>query len=203
MTAEYSDGVFINCPFDAAYRELFLATLYTVYRCGFLPRCSLEEDNALDNRLQKIEKLIEACKYAVHDISRTEYNAEGLPRFNMPFELGLFFGAKRFGDKVQREKVALVFDRDQYRYQSFISDLSGVDIKAHRNNAEEIIGQVRNWLKTSSKRVSIPTRATIRTGFDEFINGFDAMLQNAGETRDTVSFSDLCAFIEEAVVRQL
>jgi hypothetical protein len=47
--------------------------------------------------LSKIEKLIEVSKYGIHDISRTELNAHNFPRFNMPFELGIFFGAKRHG----------------------------------------------------------------------------------------------------------
>jgi hypothetical protein len=93
------DYVFINCPFDEEYAPILRAIVFCIYRCGFIPTTALNEDNALDNRLQKIERCIEKCRYGIHDISRTELNTNNLPRFNMPFELGMFFGAKRFGDK--------------------------------------------------------------------------------------------------------
>ncbi len=114
MIKSYDNSVFINCPFDENYKEIFYAIIFTVYRCGFVPRSSLEQDNALENRLSKIEKIIEECRFGIHDISRTEINANALPRFNMPFELGIFFGAKKFGDVRQRHKTALVLEYQKY-----------------------------------------------------------------------------------------
>jgi len=94
----YEDQVFINCPFDEKYFPVFRAVIFAVYRCGFYPNTALNIKNGLKNRLHKIEESIENSKYGIHDISRTE-SEKGLPRFNMPFELGLFFGAQRYGDK--------------------------------------------------------------------------------------------------------
>jgi hypothetical protein len=88
--------VFINCPFDEEFTPVFYAIVFAVYRCGFRPRSALEEDNGLNNRLGKIEKLIGECQFGIHDISRTESNSKALPRFNMPFELGIFWGAEKF-----------------------------------------------------------------------------------------------------------
>ncbi len=48
-----------------------------------------------------------------------------LPRFNMPLELGIFLGAKRFGSQKQKQKNGLILDREKYRYQSFCSDIAG------------------------------------------------------------------------------
>ncbi len=107
MDSNYEENVFINCPFDIDYASNFQAITFTVYRCGFFPVSALSEDNALHNRLSKIEKIIETSKYGIHDISRTELNSSGLPRFNMPFELGVFFGAKKYGNKYQKRKNAL------------------------------------------------------------------------------------------------
>jgi hypothetical protein len=45
----------------------------------------------------------------------------------MPFELGLFLGAKKFGCKIQVVKKTLIFDREAHRYQSFISDAGPSD----------------------------------------------------------------------------
>ena len=43
-----------------------------------------------DLRLLKILCIIGECRLGIHDISRTELDAaSGLPRFNMPLELGL------------------------------------------------------------------------------------------------------------------
>ena len=112
----------------------------------FVPRSSLETENALENRLSKIEKLIEDCKYGIHDISRTEVNAGALPRFNMPFELGIFFGAKKFGGLKQKRKTALVLEHTRYLYQQYISDLNGIDIKDHNNDPEKVIKIIRDWL---------------------------------------------------------
>ncbi len=152
METTYNNSVFINCPFDSEFRDIFYAIIYTVYRCGFIPRSSLEEDNALNHRLSKIEHLIEHCRFGIHDLSRTETNINSLPRFNMPFELGIFFGAKKFGNKNQKNKVALVLEREQYLYQQYNSDLNGIDTKAHNNNVNIAIKIVRDWLQSASGR---------------------------------------------------
>jgi len=113
MGHPYNDSVFINCPFDTDYQPKLEAITFAVYRCGFYPESALSEDNALDNRLTKIEDLLSKCKYGIHDISRVELNLHGYPRFNMPFELGLFFGARKFGNKVQKSKNALIFEKNR------------------------------------------------------------------------------------------
>ena len=64
----------------------------------------------------------------------------------------LFF----FGIDVQRRKNYIVFEKENYQYQKYISDLSGADITAHNNKIEECIISIRNWLKTSSSRDTIP-----------------------------------------------
>jgi len=87
----YNDLVFINCPFDNDYQPLFQAIIYTVYFCGFYPTSAMAEDNAMDNRIDKLIRIIGKSKFGIHDISRTEPDStNNLPRFNMPFELGLF-----------------------------------------------------------------------------------------------------------------
>ncbi len=65
---------------------------------------------------------------------------------NMPYELGLFIGAKEFGGGRHRSKISLVLDEQPYRYQKFISDIAGQDIRAHRNSPTETIRGIRNWL---------------------------------------------------------
>ena len=89
------EPVFINCPFDSQYTPLFEALVFAVSDCGFRARCALEVDDASQVRIEKIYKIIATCKFGIHDISRTAPNpATGLPRFNMPLELGIFLAAR-------------------------------------------------------------------------------------------------------------
>ena len=67
----YTSSVFINCPFDDDYVELRNALVFTVYDCGFVPRCALEEDNSGNVRFEKIQRLISESKFGIHDISRS------------------------------------------------------------------------------------------------------------------------------------
>jgi hypothetical protein len=120
---EYAINVFVNCPFDSAYRRMFRAIVFAVIHCGFRARCALEIDDSAEVRIDKIFKIVEECRYGIHDLSRTELDSRTrLPRFNMPLELGMFLGAKRFGVSLQRKKRCLVLDRAPHRYQKFISE---------------------------------------------------------------------------------
>jgi hypothetical protein len=108
----YSRSVFINCPFSSDYQPIFRGILFSVYACEFRPRCAREVSDSSQNRLAKIQKIIGESKFGIHDISIMELDPKTkLPRFNMPFELGLFLAAKNFGSKQQKSKVALIFDR--------------------------------------------------------------------------------------------
>jgi len=153
QSIHYNDNVFINCPFDSVYKPLFDAMVFAVYDCGFIARCALEEEDASEVRIDKIYNIIADCRYGIHDISRTELDeSSGLPRFNMPLELGVFLGAKKFGIEEQKRKKCLILDTQRYRYQQFISDIAGQDIQAHNNSAREVITHVRNWLRAASRR---------------------------------------------------
>jgi hypothetical protein len=109
----------------------------------------------------KIERIVEECKFGIHDLSAVALDATtNLPRFNMPLELGLFLGCKRFGAEAQGSKRCLILDSDPYRYRVFISDLSGQDIRSHNGEAERAIREVRDWLRSkavaniASRRIS-------------------------------------------------
>ena len=167
--SHYNDNVFLNCPFDLAYKQLFDAMVFAVHDCGFIARCALEEGDASQVRIDKIYNIIANCRYGIHDISRTELDKHsGLPRFNMPLELGVFLGAKKFGKNEQKKKNCLILGKEQYRYQQFISDIAGQDVPAHNNNPEEIVKAVRNWLRDASKRRTIPSGSIIWKRYQKF-----------------------------------
>jgi hypothetical protein len=149
--------VFINCPFDLGYQPFFRAIVFVVIRSGFRARCALETDDTTENRFEKICKIISDCRYAIHDISRTELDpASNLPRFNMPLELGIFLGAKRFGTHMHKTKRCIVLDRDKYRYQKYISDIAGHDIHSHSSKQRVLIEKVASWLRDQSRDPNIP-----------------------------------------------
>lgn len=52
--------------------------------------------------------------------------------------------------------MCMILDKEQYRYQKFISDIAGQDIFAHDNDPKKAIEKVRNWVWTVSKRTNIP-----------------------------------------------
>lgn len=161
--------VFINCPFDPEYEAIFRALLFAILILGFKPRSSKEFDDGGQMRMEKLYDIIRDCRYGIHDISRTELHPDsGLPRFNMPFELGVFFGAKRLGSEGQHAKRALVLDIERYRYPQFISDIAGSDIHPHGNDPAVALRVVRDWLANVSRR-DLPSANLIEKLYRRFI----------------------------------
>jgi len=194
---EYTSSVFINCPFDKDYRPILYAIVFTVFDCGYLPRCALEFEDAGQVRIDKISRIISECKFGIHDISRTELDVNNLPRFNMPLELGLFMGAKKYGSQHHKQKVSLILDRAMYRYQIFISDIAGQDIMAHNNNADEVIPIVRNWLRNSSGRRTIPGGAAISSRYRLFKTGLPILCSTLHLEQDELIFNDYALLASE------
>lgn len=167
--AEYGKNVFINGPFDDDYLPTFRAIVFTVAACGYRPRCTLEHEDASQVRIMKIFRLIADSALSIHDVSRTELDsANQLPRFNMPLELGAFLGAKEFGSPRHRKKRCLVLDREPYRYQKFISDIGGQDIRAHEGKPEVAICAVRDWLRRDVKGVLLPSGTHLVAAYERF-----------------------------------
>lgn len=193
-----SNDVFINCPFDPEFSPLFEAILFTVYYCGFRPRCAYEAGS--EDRLEKICLIIEECDYGIHDLSRTELNAEGLPRFNMPLELGIFMGAKQFGGSRQKEKHYLILDTERYRYQKFISDLKGQDTKAHNNDPNLAIKGVRGWLNSHSSQ-TIQGATAIQNHYNEYLNQRPELLKKNNLTEEDAEYIDITKTLMEPWLR--
>src|SRR5881398_2313170 len=168
MPASPIASVFINCPFDSRYQPLFEAIVFCVSACGFVPRCTLELTDAGEVRIENIYRLIAQCNHSIHDISRTEVEDQPyqLPRFNMPLELGIFLGAKRFGGG--SHKRCLKMDRAPYRYKRFISDIGGQDIKSHDRSPARAIRRVRDWLQSAPGKAAIPGGAMISRRYNRF-----------------------------------
>lgn len=183
-------NVFINCPFDQAYAATFEALIFVLYACRFRPRSARELDDGGQARLDKLYAIIAECRYGIHDLSRTELDeANGLPRFNMPLELGIFLGAKRYGGEAQKDKRLLILDVERYRYQRFISDLAGMDIHAHGGEPRQAILEVRDWLANVSRR-KLPSGQRILRIYDQFLADLPALAATLDFDPDHIPYVD-------------
>ena len=187
----YASSVFVNCPFDNDYKPIRDALIFAIFDCGFVPRCAFEIDDGADVRFEKIQRLIADSKFGIHDISMTDPDAAtGLPRFNMPLELGVFLGARRYGQNRQKQKNCLILDREGWRYRDFISDIAGHDIRGHNNNPDTAISGVRDWLNAASGRKTIPGGRAIARRFHQFEAAMPAMCADLDIEPDELTYND-------------
>jgi hypothetical protein len=179
----FERSVFINCPFDDAYKPQLRAILFCIYYLGLEPRIAIERLDGAEPRIEKIIELIEASKFGIHDLSRIRAERAGdLFRLNMPLELGLDIGCKRFKGSPWSEKRCLILETERYRYQAAISDLSNSDIEAHGDDPTEVLTIVRNWLNTECK-LDAEGPSFIWGRFTDFIAETDDVLVARGYSR--------------------
>jgi hypothetical protein len=165
----YNISVFMNYPIDGKYKPLFHTAVFTIIRCKFNFRCAEEESDSSEIRLNKIFRMIRECKFGIHDLSMVELDKKtNLPRFNMPLELGIFLSAKYFGKNEQARKNCLIFEKQPYSYEKYISDIKGQDISSHNNNKKILIGKIRDWLDTNSKNIYLPGRSALWNEYKQF-----------------------------------
>jgi hypothetical protein len=119
-----------------------------------------------------------------------------LPRFNMPFELGMFFAAKHFGSGRQKEKIALVLDKRGYRYRASLSDISGQDISVHKGIAKIAIRQIRDWLNSSQAGNSLPGGDHINKQYNKFSRHLPAASKKEKLNASELTYPDICRAIE-------
>ena len=192
----YEDSVFVNCPFDGEYEPLFRALVFGVYACGFTTRCALELDDASQGRIERIRRMIAESRFGIHDLSRTEPDADtGLPRINMPLELGIFLGAKLFGGTKHRQKACIIFDREKYRYQRFCSDIAGQDVRAHEGEEREVIRGVRDALQTWRRDRQLPGGAAVFDHYQHFVNELPELASDFRLDPQDLTFNDLTTLV--------
>jgi hypothetical protein len=166
VTSRRRLNVFVNVPFDADYEPLFEALVFTIFACGYRVRCALEESDSGDIRLDKLIELIRESPRSIHDLSRIEPGDNELPRFNMPFELGLALGAKRFGRR-PRDRIKIMV-AERYRLPAYLSDLGGNDPEAHEQEPDKVIRIVRNYLRHSPRGGMLAGPAKLAADFTTF-----------------------------------
>lgn len=165
---DYQRNVFINCPFDDKYFELLKALVFTITYFKFIPRISLESSDSGLSRLEKIIKLIQESQYAIHDISRLQASSiDEYYRLNMPFELGIDYGLRRFNNE-HADKRSLILATGKYDYMKAISDINGLDIKNHNDNPSRLIECLRAWFSETIGLRNLNSSDKIYSDFIDF-----------------------------------
>lgn len=143
------------------------ATGFAIMACGYAPRCALDYSDSGVVRFAEIVDMITKCDRSIHDILRVELDRiSRLPRFNMPLEPGADLGLRLAGPLLQRRRKTLILDAEAHRYDKTLSDISGMDIEAHANDAREIIRLVRDWLNTNREPGAPPLPGAVAINDD-------------------------------------
>jgi hypothetical protein len=130
-------SVFLNIPYDGAFENLYLAYIAGLSAFGLIPRATLEIPTS-QRRLERILELIQHCAYSIHDLSRVQLDrrAPRVPRFNMPFELGLAVAQ----DAGNRRETWYICETVPHRINKSLSDLNGTDVRIHRGTVRGVFG---------------------------------------------------------------
>jgi hypothetical protein len=186
----FDTSVFVNCPFDEKYKPLLHATLFAIHDCGFVARHALQEVGGKELRLDKIYRLIESSRWSIHDVSRVGLSGTAkLPRFNMPFECGLAYGAMRFSGTNGRD--ALVMTGTQFQDKATLSDLAGIDPGYHKGDSKILVAKVRQFLgaKYTGPAKQVRGHADIHRRFEAFKSMLPAALRDEHKSvREISSF---------------
>jgi hypothetical protein len=102
-----------------------------------------------------------------------------LRRFNMPFELGIDLGCRTFGGRMLHAKKCLILEKKPYRFAKSLSDLAGVDIRAHKEDPEEMVHQVRHWVCNNIER-QVRSGTQVWADFMVFSGRFREVLKSEG-----------------------
>jgi hypothetical protein len=134
------NSVFLNVPFDRRYESLFVTLVGTLVSLGRTPRSVLEISESGEERLERIQGLLEKCRVSIHDLSRV--GIKGGVRFNMPFELGLACSLRRYAG----HHDFVVLEAQRHRVDRTLSDLRGIDPGVHGNRVGGMMVCVRDRL---------------------------------------------------------
>ncbi|MEM7585804.1 MAG: hypothetical protein AAF560_20610 [Acidobacteriota bacterium] len=63
-------------------------------------------------------------------------------------ELGIDFGCQKLKEGKWSGKKILILEKERYRFQKALSDLSGSDIKNHDDEVQKAVSSVRDWFVT-------------------------------------------------------
>lgn len=144
------ESVFLNIPYDSGFEDLYLAYIVGLTQLGLRVNATVAIPN--QGRLKTIIGLIEVSNFSIHDLSRIELS-RGIPRFNMPVELGLaLYRAHVTGGRHR----AYVFESKPYRAQRSTSDINGIDPQIHNGTPKGVMAGLRNIFRQPGDVTTVP-----------------------------------------------
>lgn len=169
LTGARHVSVFINCPYDDDFREIFDAIVFATVSCGFFPRSAVESGSVSQPRMERISQAIGSAKYSIHDLTRcTGVGQANLARFNMPLELGMAIreGHASVDPATTHDWMALI--PHGHAYRNFLSDLAGYDPVEYGGTSESVVPAVMSWLATRPDAVATPHPRVVINALPEF-----------------------------------
>lgn len=149
-----TESVFLNIPYDREFEDLYLAYIVGLTQLGLRVNATVAAPN--QGRLETIIGLIEGSNFSIHDLSRIELS-KGIPRFNMPVELGLAL----YRSHLTRGKHRVyVFESEPYRAQQSTSDINGIDPQIHNGTVKGVMAGLRNILRQPRDVTTVPEMLT-------------------------------------------
>jgi len=183
-----SNAVFLNIPYDDDFRDQYIAYIAGLTKLQLEPKVTLDIPNG-DRRLNKIVRLIQTCRYSIHDLSRVELDPgpPPTPRFNMPCELGLAITWQQLD---RRRHKFFVFESLRYRLSRSLSDLDGTDPIIHLGTPQGIMGGLRG----AFRRKVPPTVPQMMGVYNKLQDDLPRILEEAGtdDVYDPSVFRALC-----------
>ena len=88
-------------------------------------------------------------------------------------------------------------DIEQYRYQEFLSDIAGQDIRAHGGEEEELIRIVRDWLSDASGRKTVPGGTEIHRQYEYFLQDLPKICKKIKQEIDKLTFNDYANIVSK------
>jgi hypothetical protein len=161
------ESVFLNIPYDKEFESLYVAYIVGLTQLGLRVTAALAVPN--QGRLETIIGLIAKSDYSIHDLSRIEIS-KGIPRFNMPVELGL--ALYRSHATKGRHRV-YIFESKPYRTQKSTSDINGIDPQIHHRTPTGVMAGLRNILRQQGDVTTVP----------EMLKSYRAVMRKLPELR--------------------
>ncbi len=189
MPSVSKNAVFLNIPYDDKFRKLYLAYIVGLTHLGLEPRATLGIPGG-NSRLDRILELIKGCRYSIHDLSRVELDRKPprVPRFNMPFELGLAVG---WSQLYPSRHTWFVYEAENRRLQKSLSDLNGADPNIHDGTIEGVMRELGNAFVRDGAMPAVP----------QMMNAYRIVSRKAGAIQQAAgsqslfearTFKDLC-----------
>ncbi len=144
------ESVFLNIPYDSDFEDLYVAYIVGLTQLGLRIHVALAVPN--QGRLATIIELIEQSEFSVHDLSRVEVS-HGVPRFNMPVELGL---ALYRSHATKGKHSVFIFEAKAHRAQRSTSDVNALDPHIHNGTPKGLMNALRNIFRQPGDVTTVP-----------------------------------------------